>query len=102
MLWFLIASVGFVVAHRAVEGLVCGTGDNARRKFLWNMGTAAFFVLALAGGWVAILLNGAWWQSWGGVLAICTPLALAGIGAFAYLNFLVYTDDERRALSGRQ
>lgn len=91
----IVISLVFLVVHRALEGIVCDTdrGDPARRRFLWNMGTAAFFLLALGALVFLTFLNVAWRQSFGPIVLFGAPVALVGISVFAYANYLVYTRD---------
>lgn len=93
MFWFVIGCVFFAIAHRALEGFIIGSTNKIRRKFLWDMSTAGFFLLALVGAWVFAGINQEFRIHYINALVVATPLTALGTGFFAYLSYLVYTDD---------
>ncbi|MBX3730867.1 MAG: hypothetical protein KF858_16955 [Candidatus Sumerlaeia bacterium] len=93
MLWFIGGAVLFVILHKGLEDLVV-SGDNAlRRKFLWDMGTAAVLATAVLAAFVATFISLEWRRRVGPVAMVATPIAILGIVVHAYASYLVYTRD---------
>lgn len=94
MIWFVIGSLLFLVLHRVAEGYYV-TGPRAvRRRFFWEMGTAAVLAAAVLAALVLTFLSHAWRDRVGPVVLIGAPVALAALAAYSYLSYLVYTRDE--------
>ncbi|MBI5154630.1 hypothetical protein HZA57_05280 [Candidatus Poribacteria bacterium] len=91
MWWILGASALALALHKAVEGIVCASGNCGRRKFLWDMATAGVFLLLLLAAWIMVMAVASWRQ-YGLLLLAVTPVALAGIGLFAHLSRIAYED----------
>ncbi len=100
MVWAFAGTVLFLLLHRAFEGIVCGSGVAWRRKFWWDMGTAAVLAVGVLAAWIVIAGESALWGRYGGVLMMATPLAAIGIGVFAHLSRLVYDRERNDAETG--
>ena len=94
MVWLIVGTVVFLVAHRAIEGLVCSRGDAIRRKFLWDMATAGTFVLLALGTVVLAFLDTSFRQAFGPIVFFGVPISLVSIAVFAFLSYLVYTEKQ--------
>ena len=93
MFWFIVGSILFLLAHRLAEGIVTSEGNRARRKFLFDMGTAGFFVFATAGLWVYALFSGSViLQRYGLLMFFATPIFLVAVLVFSYASYINYTD----------
>ena len=90
MLWVLAATVIILFFHRAVEGAVCSEGITWRRKYVWDMSTAAVLMVMVCVAWIFVAGEGSLWSDYGGILALSTPVTVAGIGFFAWLSRLEY------------
>ncbi len=94
VLWLIPAAILFLVLHQAIEGIVCSSGKIARRKFIWNMATAAGMLIGLGTAFWVIYGDAALRQEYGGFLLLVSPFAVIGIGIFAFLSHLVYDPDD--------
>lgn len=90
----MAAAVVLTLLHRALEGIVCSSGDIPRRKLVWDIATAAVLTAALMVAWGFVLLDTGLRQRFGTLLFISTLPALAAIGAFAHMSRLAYERGE--------
>ncbi|MDX1971621.1 MAG: hypothetical protein SFY68_03720 [Candidatus Sumerlaeia bacterium] len=94
--WIFVVVLALLLVHRTAEHLLCQGPGSKRKKHLFEVGTAVFLALAWLAGALAVLLNNNLRMEYLGLVVLCTPFVLGGIGFFTFLSFMVFRQEQEK------